>query len=469
VTTTEPTQAPTATATAFLAALRAELPGMRLLTDAADTESYRWDETEYMHPGHPLGVAFPSSTAEVSALVRLAAAHRVPLVPRGAGTGVSGGAIAVDGALTVVMTNMADVLEIDTENLTVTCQPGIINAELGRRVAVHGLFYPPDPASYEICSIGGNLAENSGGLRCVKYGVTRDYVLGLTVVLADGAVIQTGGKNVKDVMGYDLTRLFVGSEGTLGIITEAILRLIPMPAPKLTMLAFFPTVRDAGRAVATMTRTLRPATLELMDRETIQAVDAALRLGLDQDAGAMLMVESDAGGQAAESEMAAAETACLDAGATSVIRANDPTEADWLREARRKAHWSLEQAGVARMEDVGVARSRIPELMDAITEVSGMHGVRVGVFGHAGDGNFHPTFVLERDDDHAEEKVNAVRAELFMRVLALGGTVSGEHGTGVAKRAYLEAQRGPDAVRAMKAIKAAMDPLNILNPGKIFG
>jgi glycolate oxidase len=467
VTTTEPTASPTATA--FLAALRAELPGMRLLTDAADTESYRWDETEYMHPGHPLGVAFPSSTAEVSALVKLAAAHRVPLVPRGAGTGVSGGAIAVDGALTVVMTNMADVLEIDTENLTVTCQPGIINAELGRRVAVHGLFYPPDPASYEICSIGGNLAENSGGLRCVKYGVTRDYVLGLTVVLADGAVIQTGGKNVKDVMGYDLTRLFVGSEGTLGIITEAILRLIPMPAPKLTMLAFFPTVRDAGRAVATMTRTLRPATLELMDRETIQAVDAALRLGLDQDAGAMLMVESDAGGQAAEAEMATAETACLDAGATSVIRANDPTEADWLREARRKAHWSLEQAGVARMEDVGVARSRIPELMDAITEVSGMHGVRVGVFGHAGDGNFHPTFVLERDDDHAEEKVNAVRAELFMRVLALGGTVSGEHGTGVAKRAYLEAQRGPDAVRAMKAIKAAMDPLGILNPGKIFG
>lgn len=458
----------TASSDAFLAALRAELPGLKLLTDAADTESYRWDETEYMHPGHPIGVVFPSSTAEVSTLVKLAAAHRVPLVPRGAGTGVSGGAIAVDGALTVVMTNMAQVLEIDTENLTVTCQPGIINAELGRRVAEHGLFYPPDPASYEMCSIGGNLAENSGGLRCVKYGVTRDYVLGLTVVLADGAVIQTGGKNVKDVMGYDLTRLFVGSEGTLGIITEAILRLIPLPAPKLTMLAFFDTVRDAGRAVALMTRTLRPATLELMDQETIQSVDAHLRLGLDQDAGAMLMIESDAGGQAAETEMAAAEAACLESGARSVIRANDATEADWLREARRKAHWSLEQAGVARMEDVGVARSRIPELMDAIAEVSGMHGVRVGVFGHAGDGNFHPTFVLERDDERAEEKVNAVRAELFKRVLALGGTVSGEHGTGVAKRAYLEAQRGPDAVRAMRAIKAAMDPLNILNPGKIF-
>ncbi len=453
---------------AFLAALRADLPGLKLLTDAADTEPYRWDETEYMHPGMPLGVAFPASTAEVAAIVRLAAAHRVPLVPRGAGTGVSGGAIAVDGALTVVMTGMAAVLEIDTENLTVTCQPGIINAELGRRVAEHGLFYPPDPASYEMCSIGGNLAENSGGLRCVKYGVTRDYVLGLTVVLADGSVIRTGGKNVKDVMGYDLTRLFVGSEGTLGIITEAILRLIPLPAPKLTMLAFFASVPDAGRAVAAMTRKLRPATLELMDRETIIAVDTQLHLGLDRDAGAMLMIESDAGGDAAEKEMTIAERACLEAGATSVIRASDATEADWLREARRKAHWSLEQAGVARMEDVGVARSRIPELLEAITRISGMHGVRVGVFGHAGDGNFHPTFVMERDDTSAEDRINAVRAELFRRVMAMGGTVSGEHGTGVAKRGYLEAQRGPDAVRVMRAIKSALDPLGILNPGKVL-
>jgi len=454
--------------TAFLAELRASLPGLRLLTDAADTESYRWDETEYMHPGMPLGVAFPMTTTEVATIVRLAAAHRVPLVPRGAGTGLSGGAIAVEGALTVVMTGMNAIIEVDADNLCVTTQPGILNAELGRRVAEHGLFYPPDPASFEICSIGGNLAENSGGLRCVKYGVTRDYVLALEVVLADGSVIRTGGKNVKDVMGYDLTHLFVGSEGTLGIITEATLRLIPLPAPKLTMLAFFPTVRDAGRAVAAMTRTLLPATLELMDGPTIQAVDTALRLGLDQDAGAMLMIESDAGGDAAEAEMEAARIACEACGATSVIRSTDPTEADWLREARRKAHWSLEQAGVARMEDVGVARSRIPELMDAIAAISGSHGVKVGVFGHAGDGNFHPTFVMDRDDQHAEERINAVRAELFSRVLELGGTISGEHGTGVAKRGYLEAQRGPDAVRAMRAIKAALDPLGILNPGKIF-
>ncbi len=217
------------------------------LTDAADTEAYRWDETEYMHPGMPLGVAFPASTADVSTIMRLATEHRVPVVPRGAGSGLSGGAIAVEGALTVVLTGMRAILEIDTRNLLAVVQPGVINADLGRAVAEHGLFYPPDPASFEICSIGGNLAENSGGLRCVKYGVTRDYVLGLEVVLADGSVIRTGGRTVKDVMGYDLTHLLVGSEGTLGIITEATLRLLPMPAPKLTMLAFFAIGAGCGR------------------------------------------------------------------------------------------------------------------------------------------------------------------------------------------------------------------------------
>ena len=232
------------TGTSFLQDLREALPEMRLLIEAADTEAYRWDETEYMQPGQPLGVAFPRSTADVQTLVRLAARHRTPLVPRGAGTGLSGGAVAVEGALSVVMTEMAAILEIDRVNQVVVTQPGIINAALGRAVAEQGLFYPPDPASFEMCTIGGNLAENSGGLRCVKYGVTRDFVLGLEVVLADGAVIRTGGKNIKDVAGYDLTRLFIGSEGTLGIITEATLRLLPPPPQKLTLLAFF--ARRAG-------------------------------------------------------------------------------------------------------------------------------------------------------------------------------------------------------------------------------
>ncbi len=453
----------------FLAAVREALPALRLLTDASDTEGYRFDETPYLDPGQPLGVAFPTCTADVQAIVRLAAEHRVPLVPRGAGSGLSGGAIAVEGGLTVVMTAMASILEIDAENLCAVVQPGVINADLGRAATEHGLFYAPDPASFEWCTIGGNLAENSGGLRCVKYGVTRQAVLGLEVVLADGAVIRTGGKNIKDVLGYDLSHLFVGSEGTLGIITEATLRLLPMAAPKLTLLAFFTTVRQAGEAVAEITRMgIVPVILELMDAFTIRAVDAALRLGLDAEAGAMLMVESDVGGDAAVAELDLVAKACRQAGATSVVRAADAQEADWLREARRKAHWSLEQAGVARMDDVGVPRSRVPEMLAAIERVSGEHGMRIGVFGHAGDGNLHPTYVMDRDDPAAAQRIDAARADIYAAALSLGGTVSGEHGTGVAKLGYLEAQRGPDAVRVMRAIKDALDPLGILNPGKVL-
>ena len=453
----------------FIAELRAALPGLRVLTEPNDTEAYRFDETEYLHPGRPIGVAFPESTNDVATIVRLAAARGVPVVPRGAGTGLSGGATAVDGALTIVLTRMDRILEIDRRNLLAVVQPGVINADLGNAAAAEGLFYAPDPASYETCSIGGNLAENSGGLRCLKYGVTRDAVLGLEVVLADGSVIRTGGRTIKDVAGYDLTHLFVGSEGTLGIITEAILRLRPAPPPKLTLLAFFPTVHAAGEAVAGITAAgLVPVTLELMDRFTIRAVDAALRVGLPEDAGAMLMIESDAGGDAAADELDRAEAACRAAGATEVVRAADPTEADWLREARRKAHWSLEQAGVARMDDVGVPRDRVPDLLDAIERISLDAGLPVGVFGHAGDGNLHPTFVVDREDPTAEGRINAARARIYEAALSLGGTITGEHGTGVAKRGFLEAQVGPDAVRVMRALKAALDPQGILNPGKVL-
>jgi glycolate dehydrogenase FAD-linked subunit len=454
---------------AFVVALRERLPDLELLTDRADTERYRFDETEYMRPGWPLAVTFPNSTADVATIVRLAAEHRVPVVPRGAGSGLSGGAIAIDGGVTVVTTKMNRILEIDRANLVAVVQPGVVNADLGRAAAEVGLFYPPDPASFEWCTIGGNLAENSGGLRCVKYGVTRDFALGLEIVLADGSVIRTGGKNVKDVAGYSLTSLFVGSEGTLGIITEAILRLLPAPGPKLTMLAFFPTVLAAGEAVAAMTQAgVVPATLELMDRFTIRAVDDAQHLGLDRDAGAMLMVESDVRGSGAMEELDRAAEACESCGASSIVRAADPTEADWLRQARRAAHWALEQAGVARMDDVGVPRDRIPEMLAAIERISAEHGLPVGVFGHAGDGNLHPTFVVDRDDATAESRIDEARASIYDAAIALGGTITGEHGTGVAKKGYLERQRGADAVRVMRAIKQALDPLGILNPGKVL-
>jgi glycolate oxidase len=453
----------------FVARIKREVPDMRVLTDATDVESYRFDETAYLKAGHPLAVCSPRSTSDVQAIVRICGETGAPIVARGAGTGLSGGAVAIDGGVTVSFTQMNSILEIDAANLTVTTQPGVINADLNRAVSEHGLFYPPDPASFEMCSIGGNIAENSGGLRCVKYGVTRDWVLGLEVVLADGSVIRTGGKNIKDVAGYDLTSVFVGSEGTLGLVTEATLRLLPLPPPKLTLIAFFPTIGSAGDAVSRITAAgVTPVTLELMDAFTIVAVDDIHHLGLDRTAGAMLMVESDLGGEAAEKELATVEASCEAAGASSILRAADAQEADWLRQARRAAHGSLEKAGVARMDDVGVPRSKIPEMVAAIERIATAHQVRVGVFGHAGDGNLHPTYILDRDDPTAEQRIDDTRDEIYRAALELGGTITGEHGTGLAKKQWLELQRGARAVEVMRSIKAALDPNGLLNPGKVF-
>ena len=453
---------------AFLADLRAELPDLRLLTEPIDRESYRRDETAHHAPGLPLAVALPASTDEVAGIMRIATRHRVPVVPRGAGTGLSGGSAGVDGALTVALTRMDRILEIDRDNLVAVVQPGVINADLKAAVAKERLFYAPDPASYEACSIGGNIGTNAGGLCCVKYGVTREAVLGLEVVLADGRVIRTGGRNVKDVAGYALTHLFVGSQGTLGIVTEATLRLRPAPPPKRTLLAFFATLEAAGDAVARMARAgLEPCTLELMDRVTIAAVDDWHSLGLDRSAAGLLLVESDRPGEAADVELAGAEACCTEAGATSVVRASDPMEADWLRQVRRLAFRAMERLGVARMEDVGAPRARLAELLRAIERVAAAHDVRCGTFGHAGDGNLHPTFVWDRGDTAAEERAHTACEELYRAAIALGGTVTGEHGIGAARRAFLEEQVGTDAIEVMRSVKRALDPLGILNPGKV--
>ena len=456
---------------ALLRAIGARLPGLRVLTEPIDREAYRRDETAYLPAGLPLAVALPEETAQVVELVRLCGEHDVPIVPRGAGTGLSGGAAGIEGALTIAFTRMNRVLEIDGANLTVTTQPGVVNADLKAAVAARGLFYAPDPASYETCSIGGNLGTNAGGLCCVKYGVTRDAVIGLEVVMADGSVVRLGGKNVKDVAGYGLMPLIVGSLGTLGLITEATLRLRPKPPVAATLLAFFPTLESAGVAVAGLTSAgLSPVTLELMDQVTIRAVDDVHRLGLDRDAAAMLLVESDLPGDAAASELAAAEPVCERAGASMVIRATDPQEAEWLRQGRRMAFRALEQIGIARMEDVGVPRSRITEMLRAIEGIAETHAITIGTFGHAGDGNLHPTFILGRggEDSAAIARLEAARAALYEAALALGGTVTGEHGIGAARRDWLVRQRGEAAVAVMRSIKRALDPQNLLNPGRML-
>jgi glycolate oxidase len=465
---TVPTRSPQATQ-GLIDAIHARLPDLRLLTDEIDRESYRYDETAYLPAGLPGAIALPTTTEQVSELVRICAELRVPIVPRGAGSGLSGGSAGIENALTIAFTAMDRIIEIDRANLVAVVQPGVINAALKAAVAEVGLFYPPDPASFEICSIGGNLGTNAGGLCCVKYGQTRESVLSLEVVMADGTVIRTGGRNLKDVAGYSLTHLIVGSQGTLGLITEATLRLRPAPPPRSTMVAFFPTLDGAGDAVAGIAAAgLAPVTLELLDRFTIAAVDDVHNLGLDRTAAAMLMIESDMPGTAADDELVRAEAACRVAGATDVIRAADAQEADWLRQARRAAHYALERLGEVRMEDVGVPRSRVPDMLRAIERIAAKHDVRIGTFGHAGDGNLHPDLVFERGDPRAEAMTKLVQADLYRAALELGGTVTGEHGIGAARRDWLEIQRGPDAVRFMRAIKTALDPLGILNPGRVI-
>jgi glycolate oxidase len=465
----ESERAPGAGPPAFLDALRERLPRLRLLVDPLDLEAFRRDETAYLEPPPPIAVALPTSTVEVAELVRLAAAWRIPVVPRGAGTGLSGGAASVAGGLTIAFTKMDRIVEIDRENMITVVQPGVVNADLKKAVAAAGLFYAPDPASYETCTIGGNLGTNAGGLCCVKYGVTRDSVVGLEVVIAAGEIVRLGGRTVKDVAGYGLIPLIVGSQGTLALITEATLRLRPAPPPIRTLIAFFPTLEASGRAVAALTAAgVQPCTLELMDRTTIRAVDDDHQLGLDRDAAAMLLIESDLPGEAAGAALETAASACAGAGASSTIVAADPTEADWLRQARRLAFHSMERLGVARMEDVGVPLGRVSELLVEIERIAAEQGLTIATFGHVGDGNLHPNVILERDDPDGEAKLQATTDALYRAAIALGGTVTAEHGIGLTRRAYLESQVGPGAVAMMRAVKRALDPLGILNPGKVL-
>jgi glycolate oxidase len=451
---------------AFLKALRDALPDDQVVTLPATLEGLSRDKAETVEAGRPLAAAFPRSTAEVSSVLRLASQHRVPVVPRGAGSGLAGGANAVDGCLVLSMVHMDAILEIDTVDMVAVVQPGVINAALAAQVAAAGLMYAPDPSSFEISSIGGNIATNAGGLRCVKYGVTREATLGLVVVLADGDVLKAGRRTVKGVAGYDLVSLFVGSEGTLGVITQATLRLRPYPLPAGTILASFAALADAARAVAAIP-SVSPSVLELMDRETVRAVEDWQHLGLDSNAAATLIARSDTA-DFGLADLDAVAAACQASGATSMLRSTDALESEGLMGARRAALPALERLGITLLEDVGVPRSRIVDLIQAVETIASQHEIRIGTFGHVGDGNLHPTLVIPRGDAGARERAVRAAEAIAAAALALGGTLTGEHGIGTLKRDLLVKEIGEEGVRVSRAIKNALDPLGILNPGKVL-
>ncbi|MGN6132323.1 MAG: FAD-binding oxidoreductase [Nocardioidaceae bacterium] len=447
--------------------LTAALPAGIVLTDPDALEKYRHDWSREKDAGTPVAVVRAEHAEQVQVAVRWAARHRVPVVPRGAGSGLSGGSSAVDGGIVVSLERMR-AIEIDPGCQVAVVEPGAFNAEVKAAAAEHGLWYPPDPSSYEICSIGGNVATNAGGLCCVKYGVTTDYVLGLDVVLADGTLITLGGKRIKDVAGLSLLKLFVGSEGTLGIVTRAILRLVPAQAPRSTMVASFPTVDDAARAVVGIRRVMRPSMLELMDSASINAVEDYKPMGLDRATGALLIAQSDAPGTARTEEVALIRSACEAAGAGEVFVTDDPEEGEMFVEARRIAFPAIEARGSLLLEDVGAPVPLLPDLLAAIGAIAQKYDVQIPTVAHAGDGNTHPIIVFDPADPGCEERAREAFGEVMQAAISLGGTITGEHGVGRTKKGALPDQLGADVMALSRRIKDALDPDGILNPGAVL-
>ncbi|MBB5784661.1 FAD-binding oxidoreductase [Nonomuraea jabiensis] len=446
-------------------ALVSSLPEGRVLTDPDVIDSYARDRT-FVAPGKPLGVVLAASRDDVVTTMRWATEHRVPVVPRGGGSGLAGAAVAGDGSIVLSLARMNAIRELSPADEIAVVEPGVITADLDRAAREHGLMYAPDPSSYEISTIGGNLATNAGGLRCVKYGVTRDSALGLEVVLADGRVIETGRRTMKGVTGYDLTGLFVGSEGTLGVITAATVRLRRAPAaPPATFAAEFGSLRDAGAAVsAIMAAGCQPSLMELIDRASLEALDDWLNIGLEPDTQATLIGQSDATDSQAVVERM--ERLCLENGASFVAVSTSPQEAEELIRLRRLDYQAKERLGACLVEDVCVPRSLLPDMITAIEETSARHGVKILTVAHAGDGNLHPVFIFDRGMPEPPAEVWAAADEVFKRALELGGTLTGEHGVGLLKRRWLDLESGPVVTEVQQGIKAVFDPLGILNPGK---
>ncbi|MET0224706.1 MAG: FAD-linked oxidase C-terminal domain-containing protein [Terrimicrobium sp.] len=440
-----------------------------ILTAREDLLPYSFDATAALQQ-IPSAVVFAKSVDEVSRLLEAANRQSLVIVPRGSGTGLSGGSIPLEGSVVLCLSHMNSILEVDARNLTLLAEAGATTLDIALAAEGAGLFYPPDPGSMKISTIGGNVAENSGGLRGLKYGVTRDYVMGLEIVLPSGEVIFTGNKCVKDVAGYSLRDLFIGSEGTLGIVTKVLLSLIPKPAAGKTLLAIFDRMEDAANTVsAIIAAKIIPCTLEFLDRVTINCVEDYAAIGLPREAAAVLLMETDGHPAAVEEEASRMAQIARNLHARDVRVAQTAEEAIRLATARRAAFSSLARiAPTTILEDATVPRSELAQMVEHIQRVAEKYGLKVGTFGHMGDGNLHPTFLTNEKDVEEMHRVELAMKEIFDRALALGGTITGEHGVGLAKKPFLKGAVGELNLEVMKQIKRAFDPKGILNPGKIF-
>lgn len=439
-----------------------------LLTGPDNLDDYSSDSTKMKYL--PDAAAFPSCDEQISEIFRLANKYGFPVIPRGGGSGKSGGALPVRGGLVLAMDRFSRILEIDLKNLIAKVEPFVITARLQEEVEKLGLFYPPDPASTDVSTIGGNAAENAGGLRGLKYGVTGDYILGLTVVLPTGEIIRTGVETVKGVAGYDLTSLIVGSEGTLAVITSLTIRLLPKPETKKTMLACFEDMSAAAETVSAIVRNrILPAALEFLDKPSIDCVRSRLNTHVPENTGALLLIEVDGDKDLVEREAQKIKSVCIENGTIDFSTASGEKEAEILWKARREVSSSFLDLKPGKIsEDVVVPRSRIPDLVAFLDTLSRKYNIPIPAYGHAGDGNIHVNILLNKDNPEETQSGEKIVRELFKKVIELRGTLTGEHGIGITKAPYMEMEFSGPSIELMKRIKAAFDPNNILNPGKIF-
>ena len=434
------------------------------------------DKIVYSYDGTPIyqqlpeAVLFPQDEEQISQILKLANEEKFNVVPRGAGTGLSGGSIPVENSIVLVMTRWNKILEVDTSNLTVTVQPGVVTGALQREVEKLGLFYAPDPGSLNVCTIGGNVASNAGGLRGLKYGVTKNYVLGIEMILPNGEFIKTGGKNMKDVAGYNLRDFIVGSEGTLGVVTKVLLKLIPKPSKTITLLIVFNKLIDAAKTVSDIIAAhIVPSMMEFIDNVTINCIEDYTKIGLPRKSEAILLIEVDGRGNIVEEDADTIRKIAIKNNAASLKGASNEEEANTLKTARRTAFSALaRRMPTTILEDATVPRSELPVMIEKVSKAAQMFDVMIGNFGHAGDGNLHPTCLTDERDRKAIERAHKAFDYIFDEAIKLGGTITGEHGTGLAKKQFLEKVAGPAGVDMMKRIKLAIDENNILNPGKIF-